>query len=202
MASRDEGSSIGVMKGILWPVCLVLLASAATGEIYKWVDDKGVVHYGDQPPRPGARPLKDLPGLTTYTPPPVQPSASHEPKPAAVAPRQLPEALARQLQSAAGYDTLKIISPEEQGTVRSSPGVVPIFVALDPPLRKGDYFKVVLDGKPWPGRFHSTVIRLQNVDRGAHTVAVGVYGADGRRLLQTSPRTFYLHRTIARKKGG
>ncbi len=195
-----KGSSIGAMKGIVLSACLLLFATAAAGEIYKWVDDKGVVHYGDQPPKPGARPLEDLPGLTTYSPPPVQRPAPRSPA-ANTVPQPLPETLARQLEAAKGYNTLKIISPEEEGTVRSSPGVVPIFVALDPPLRKGDYFKVVLDGKPWPGRFHSTVIRLQNVDRGAHKVSVAVYGAGGRRLLQTPPRIFYLHRTIARKKG-
>ena len=187
------------MKTLL-TLSLLFLSLAATAEIYKWVDDKGVVHYGDQPPKPGARPLEKLPELTTYRPRPVQPSVT--PAPTAASPKPLPEAIVRQMQSAKGYQTLKIVSPEEEGTVRSSPGVVPIFVALDPPLRKGDYFKVVLDGKPWPGSFHSTVIRLQNVDRGAHTLSVGVYSADGRRLLQTPPRTFYLHRTIARKRGG
>lgn len=34
----------------LWP-CLLLIASAASaGEIHKWVDKDGVVHYGDAPP--------------------------------------------------------------------------------------------------------------------------------------------------------
>ena len=180
---------------------LLLFTLAATAEIYKWVDDKGVVHYGDQPPKPGARPLKDLPGLTTYSPPLVPKPTTRAQQPGAVADR-LPEALARRLSQAVGYRTLTIVSPEEEGTVRSSPGVVTLFVALDPPLRKGDYFKVLLDGKPWPGRFRSTVIRLENVDRGAHKVAVAVHDAGGRRLLQTPPRTFYLHRTIARKRGG
>lgn len=34
----------------VWP-CLLLIASAASaGEIHKWVDKDGVVHYGDAPP--------------------------------------------------------------------------------------------------------------------------------------------------------
>ncbi len=201
MASIGNGSSILGMKGML-AAALLLFPLVAAGEIYKWVDDKGVVHYGDQPPNPGARPLEDLPGLSTYSPPPVSKRETVNPSASSNGAKPLPEALTRQFSQAFSYRTLSIVSPEEEGTVRSSPGEVTIFVALDPPLRKGDYFKVLLDGQPWPGRFRTTVIRLQNVDRGAHKVAVAVYDAGGRRLLQTPPRTFYLHRTIARKRGG
>ena len=45
--------------------CLLLLcAGAASGQIYKWVDAKGVTHYSDAPPPPSAGkvPLKVLPG--------------------------------------------------------------------------------------------------------------------------------------------
>lgn len=30
---------------------LMLIAGAALGQVYRWVDDKGVTHYGSEPPR-------------------------------------------------------------------------------------------------------------------------------------------------------
>jgi hypothetical protein len=36
------------MKKIAW--LLALLAFGASAQVYKWVDDKGQVHYGEQPP--------------------------------------------------------------------------------------------------------------------------------------------------------
>ena len=37
------------MKAVLLGLSLFLLSVTATGEVYKWVDDKGEVHYGDHP---------------------------------------------------------------------------------------------------------------------------------------------------------
>ncbi len=171
------------------PLLFLFLALPALAQIYKWVDEQGTVHYTDDPATPGARPVKDLPGLSTYEP------------------RQLPETVLEEEKDAeagdsssqqAGYRVLEVISPEPEGTVRSSPGEVPVFVALDPPLQGEDYLQVILDGKPWPGKFTSTVIKLENVDRGEHSIAVAVYDGKGRELKRSDSHIFYLHRTIAR----
>jgi hypothetical protein len=37
------------MKGLLLLLSLVLVSGAASAEVYKWVDAKGVVHYEDHP---------------------------------------------------------------------------------------------------------------------------------------------------------
>lgn len=37
------------MKPGMGLLILLLLAAPASGEVYKWVDDKGRVHYGDKP---------------------------------------------------------------------------------------------------------------------------------------------------------
>lgn len=38
---------------ISWSLCLALLtlAADATGQVYRWVDENGVVHYGDRAPQ-------------------------------------------------------------------------------------------------------------------------------------------------------
>jgi len=166
------------------------------GEIYKWVDEKGNVYYGDDPEVPGAKELKKLPGLSTYSPPPLPPKKpieGDEPGSEPTVDKMEPAA------ATPGYRQIRIVAPEDGATVRSSPGDVTVYVALDPVLRQGDYFKVLLDGRPLPARYSSTVILLRNVDRGEHKVAVAVHGKDGKKLLQSDAHTFYLHRTIARK---
>jgi len=175
----------------LLPLLCLLLSLPLSAEIYKWVDEQGNVHYGDNPAGADAKPMGKLPGLSTYAPP------------------QLPEldgtkddATAAQPPGDAhpGYKVLKIVSPEPEATVRSAPGEVSVFVALDPLLQEGDYLQVILDGKPLPGKHTSTVIQLSNVDRGEHRIAVAVHDAGGKRLKQSESHVFYLHRTIAKPK--
>ncbi len=64
------------MKTLLVIAVLVVLPWAVFAqEIYKWEDEKGVVHYGDTPNRPAAKPLeKDtVPYSTTGDLPPESP---------------------------------------------------------------------------------------------------------------------------------
>jgi len=43
---------------IVYFVFLMLLGTNAMAEIYKWVDEQGVVHYSDMPVRPDARQME------------------------------------------------------------------------------------------------------------------------------------------------
>ena len=58
------------MKTLAWMVALMLIASPLwAGNLYKWVDKDGKVHYTDQPPPPDAKTaerkkLGDKPGAT------------------------------------------------------------------------------------------------------------------------------------------
>ena len=178
---------------IFLSLLLLLLAATATADIYKWVDAQGNVHYSDEPRSPEAERMGRLPGLSTYSPPPVP---KEQPE------GELSEGVGGTVSQPAahpGYRMIKIISPEPEGTVRSSPGEVPVYVALDPVLMEGDYLKVILDGKVLPEKHTSTVMVLHNVDRGEHRVAAAVYSKEGKKLRQSAAHTFYLHRTIARK---
>lgn len=173
-------------------------AFGVQAEIYKWVDSAGNVHYGDQPDSSGAKKMKKLPGLSTYAPPqaPKKPETlemetdveDSDGEPVQAAPKEK-----------FTYRELSIVSPDEGATVRSSPGSVTVFVALAPVLRKDDYLQVILDGTALKPKYHSTVLQLENVDRGEHRLVVAVYDKDGKKLLQSPTRVFQLHRTIARR---
>lgn len=46
------------MRVMVWMLMMVLAAGAQAGEIYRWVDDKGKVHYGDQPAPTSKQPTR------------------------------------------------------------------------------------------------------------------------------------------------
>jgi hypothetical protein len=57
---------------VVMTLLAVLWSNALAQEIYKWEDEKGVIHYGDKPAHPAAAPLEkdSLPYSTTGTVPP------------------------------------------------------------------------------------------------------------------------------------
>lgn len=177
-------------------VLFALFAFSVQAEIYKWVDSEGNVHYGDQPESSRAKKMKELPGLSTYAPPPV----SKKPEMPAEVQALEGEPVQAAPKEKFSYRTLSIVNPEDGATVRSSPGTVTVFVALAPVLRKEDYLQVILDGTVLEPKYRSTVMKLEYVDRGEHRLAVAVFDQDGKKLLQSPTRVFYLHRTIARKQ--
>lgn len=55
MSSPDRCTTRGWMSALLAWACL--WCSVSQGEVYKWVDENGAVHYGDRPPSSQARRL-------------------------------------------------------------------------------------------------------------------------------------------------
>ncbi len=175
------------------PLVALLLTAAASARIYKWVDAEGTVHYGDKPEGRGARVLRSLPALSTYGPPSL-PKAVTEEKTAPE--KQVTKTPAA---SATSYKVLELVGPEDQAVIHSPPGNVQLFVAVDPKLAEGDRLGVILDGKVLPARYSSTVIQLQNLNPGQHTVAVAIYRGSGTQVKASQSHTFYLYRIVARK---
>jgi hypothetical protein len=156
---------------------MVLLAFALTplyaGTLYKWTDKNGVVHYSDQPHK-GAKPV-DLPGLTSFSSPPVPKQGVEQQKAAATG----------------QYSTFTITFPKPDGTVHANDGQVAVTVMLDPALRRGDKLVYTLDDQR-AGSTTSTSIKLTHVQRGAHTVSVSVIDANGNTVQQAQPVKFYV----------
>lgn len=157
------------------------LAIPASAAVYKTVRPDGSVVYSDQPPRDAAEP-HPLPPLQTI------PADN-------LAPTTTPQKNGGNNASTQPYHSLTITQPQQNGTVQSPPGNVDIQLALDPPLdtKQGDHVTVYLDGQP-AAQGTDISYTLENVDRGAHTVAASVNSAPGQILIQSSPVTFFLHR--------
>lgn len=181
------------MKNLMILLVGCILSVASADSIYKWVDAQGNVNYGDEPGQSSAQKMKQLPGLSTYAPPPIKVEELESvKKPAKTTAPEEPSVK---------YRSISIVKPEDGETVRSNPGIVEIFIALAPPLGKTDHIRVALDGNPLPGRYKKSVVQIQGVNRGEHQLSVAVHNSRGRKLMGSASHTFYLHKaTVINQK--
>jgi hypothetical protein len=176
------------MNAKFWFAALVLgalIAVTATAEIFRTVDEHGNVVFSDIPPPPSqaSEPVTVNPVNTFNLP---------APEVAAPAPEaDVPEV--------AQYDRLTILAPTNEETVRENAGNVTVAVALTPPLRAGDQLVLYMDGNRSPVRAQGTSFRLENVNRGTHTIGVRVIDDAGRVAAEAETSTFHLQRVSIRK---
>lgn len=156
----------------------LLLSLSVHAQIYKWTDSQGNVHFSDKPHK-GAEKI-ELPEVQTFSPPAIPES----------------KALADEVQEDAGdfYKTVQIAQPESEATIRNNQGLVSVLVDLQPNLRVGDSLQLIYDGNPLGKPQTSAAFTLNNVYRGAHTVAVQVLDSNGKLITQSDQVTFYMHR--------
>lgn len=95
----------------------------------------------------------------------------------------------------AGYDTVRIIVPQDHATVHDNEGNLDVSAEVSPPLRSdaGDHIVFLLDGRAVASGADLR-IRLTEVDRGTHTLQAQVATADGALLLASPVTSFYMWR--------
>lgn len=157
----------------------MLITCSVQAEIFKSQNDKGEWVYTDIP-SPDAERIK-LPPLSTYSPPPIKSSHS------AATPAE---------ESAAIYQTMVFIEPQDDVTIRDNEGKLKVMVGLDPALKieEGHKIQYYLDGSPYGDAIASSQVTVKKVDRGEHRLGAQVLGAGGELLLKAEPVTFHLHR--------
>jgi hypothetical protein len=101
---------------------------------------------------------------------------------------------ARQVEFA-GYESIEIVNPAADGTVRSNEGRVPVIVELEPGLQQSHFITAYLDGKAFRGRYGSSQIELTGVDRGTHKLYVKVQDSKGKTLIKSRVISFTVHQT-------
>ncbi|KTD19446.1 DUF4124 domain-containing protein [Legionella israelensis] len=168
------------MKKIVCFWVLLMAASMAQSGIYKWTDSQGNVHFSDKPHR-GAEVIQ-VPEAQTYSPPPVPETEKQN------------KAVAEDDETARGYEKIEIIQPENQATIRNNQGLVNVSVELAPDLKPGDRIQLIYDGEKLGPPQNTPNFILNNVYRGAHTIAVQVENAEGQVLTTSEPITIYMHR--------
>ncbi|HHM04280.1 MAG TPA: DUF4124 domain-containing protein [Gammaproteobacteria bacterium] len=157
---------------------------SAVGAVYKWVQADGTVVYSDSPPPHGAEEI-DLPPLQRLASPP--PPLPPPPQPPTF--KALP------------YTDFRITRPGNDATLRDNNGNVDVAIKIEPALQTafGHTLTIVLDGRALLTGLSTPAARLDNVDRGTHTLQALVVDPTGKTVGATATVTFHLHRTIMRR---
>ena len=150
----------------------------AQDRVYKRVNPDGSVEYSDQPTQ-GAEVI-NVPKGSTFT---------------------LPEASARTASPAdtaaeetkVVYDSLEISRPTNDETIRSNEGKVTALARVVPELDANHRFRWSLDGEIVQD-VNSPELRLNNIDRGSHTLQAEIVDADGKVVISSESVTVHLMR--------
>lgn len=178
MALGESVDYAQVMK-TSWLLIALFWAASSSAAVYKWVDEEGVVHYGDSPPITGAEAV-DLPEVSRFQ--------SRQLPGTSTAPQRTAPSGAFQ-----GYDSLIISRPENDATIRSNEGLVTVNLALSPGLQEGHRVHLLLDGRLVTDDA-GTGVQLSGVDRGTHELTAVVVDEEETEWLRSSPVRFYLHK--------
>jgi hypothetical protein len=164
---------------------LLLLASAAlglsstapAGEVWKWVDAKGVTHYSDQPV-PGATKVEVRAGN-------VADARSSTPVSEPAPPPPVAE----------NYRTLAIAQPQNGQSIINTAGQVSVDIQIEPAVQPLHRLSLYLDGKEVVGfPRNTTSYALTEVPRGTHNVNAVITDQSGKTILESSPVEFTVRR--------
>ncbi|MGH8236353.1 MAG: DUF4124 domain-containing protein [Steroidobacteraceae bacterium] len=152
---------------------LGLSSTASAGDVWKWVDAKGVTHYSDQPV-PGATKVEVRAGNVADARS-VAPVVSEPAPPPA----------------AEHYRTLAIVQPQNGQSIINTAGQVSVGIAIEPALQPLHRLSLYLDGKAVTGFPRNTLsYALTEVPRGTHNVNAVVTDQSGKTILESSPVEF------------
>jgi len=170
-----------------WMFVALLASTAVAQTVYESKERSGVPEFSDQP-APGAAPIELPPPNVIQVPKTPEGTAQPAAKPAPAA-----------------YQSLRIVSPQNDGTIHSNTGQFDIKVALDPALRKsrGDAFVLKLNGAPLRRKFKSSTLHVLAEDwqsvppTVAETqVQVSVVNQAGEVLIDSAPVQFFLRHSV------
>lgn len=164
----------------MWMALLVFCATAvAASEMWRWVDERGIVHYSDRP-HPGAERV-DVAPAQSYSAPALAPAGRAEEPEQSAAP-------------ATPYSRLNIISPGDGETLWNIGGDLNVQVAAEPELQGGHELHVYLDGKRVEGVPQGNgQFTIGDVFRGEHTLRASIVDDRGSELMSSATIVFYVH---------
>jgi hypothetical protein len=166
---------------LLLVIGLVAGAPAGAAEVFRWVDDDGVVHFSDRA-HEGAEEI-DVKPAQGFTPPPVQRRVKKDDADA-------------DADGAVSYESLTISRPSKDETIWSALGEIQVVVDLSPELNPDHSVQLFLDGKVVGSSVGGNLtFNLSDVDRGTHALRAEVRDDSGKSLIASSPVTFTVQKT-------
>jgi len=156
----------------------VLSGTAIASDVWKWVDEKGITHYSDQPVA-GATKIEVRTGNVVET------SGSFSSPAASTAPQQAP--------AVTNYRNFEIWRPEPDQTFSNTGGQINVEVRLEPGVQPMHQLSLYLDGKLVTGfPRNSLSYSLNDVPRGAHQVTAAIADANGKTIQETKAVVFHV----------
>ncbi len=176
------------MKAYIVALSMLVTVTCVHAELFKWRDAEGNLIYSDQPP-PGQTKedskldKESLPDIISV--PAVEPSnrvSNNTATDANNAPAEI-------------YQTLTIIQPVHDTSVRENSGKVTISVRVEPDnfAERGHNLVIYMDNVE-VSRGPQTTITLDNVDRGTHTIKASIINSRGQSIKETGITSFTLQR--------
>jgi len=167
------------MRWISVALLMMVCAGAAAAEMWRWVDERGVVHFSDRP-HPGAERVDVKPAQSFHTPP-IAPST-----------RSRAEETTPQRDAQSSYSRLVILSPSAGETLWNIGGELSVELALDPPLAAGHELQLFLDGQRVADTPRGTQFTVSEVYRGEHRLRASIVDQGGRELVSSETVVFYV----------
>lgn len=187
---NTQGMNGHRISGILAICGLFTMISAAHAEVYKTVDKDGNVVYTDQPPEPGAEPMK----LRELSVVPVPQYAS---KDKAVQTAGLEEGQDVDLGALRrGYRDFSLVSPVQDQSFNGTGNVATIAWETRFELQPGMSVIVYIDNQALPPST-ATVINTPPLDRGEHQVRAELVDEQQRRIASAGPVSFHVRQESA-----
>ena len=163
------------MRALLFTLMSIGCTLAIAGNVYKWVDENGVIHYSDQPHENAQK--VQLKAPQTYT-------APKTPAPSPRIPASDP--------AAPVYQSCAISAPTND-QVFTNTYEVTAGVLVQPAVRPGDTAVVTLDGQTVPGVPASGgQFTISPVDRGTHSIQMEVKDPSGATVCSSAAVTFHV----------
>ena len=166
---------------------LVFVSATANSQIFRRVGPDGQVYFSDQP-GPDAEEVELAPVQAISLPPVPEQAESTEltgdvttdPQPGATT----------------FYNAFSITSPIDQRGVRANDGNITVQLSVQPDLQSDHLIVLNVDGEDGEAT-HSSIdmtVELTNLSRGQHTLMATVVDAEGNKLIQSEPVTFFVLR--------
>jgi hypothetical protein len=172
------------MRTALYVFLALAAVPAFAGQaVWKWVDEKGVTHFSDQPV-PGATKME----LNSAPRHANEPTPTYSPSPTTTRP------------TGPAYSRLAVESPQPDESIVNTGGKVIVRLAATPSLAQDHVVSLYLDGArvdgfPPNGMSHE----LSEVPRGTHTVKVVVSTQQGQLIQESPPTTFHVRQESVAK---
>lgn len=172
-----------ILAIVLGVTALLGALAQSAEEVYRWVDEDGLVHYSDQP-HPGAEKLR----IET-----APAAGTRVPANAAGSLRGGEREGEQQSDRPAGYQSLTVSQPTAEETLWNIGATLSVTLDLQPALRPGHRVRVYFDGEV--REVSGTRFTLEEVYRGVHNIQAEVVDANGNVMIRSEPNRFYVQQT-------